>query len=143
MGRDTIDKSHLRCLVVDDNTAIREATAAALHAEGVTVVGMAADSAGALAMLGEHAPDAIVIDLRLGGSSGIELARSVATLAPSTAVVLHTTYADSSTVTEALAAGVRAVVLKRASTSVLLRALAEASAGRIFIDPKLRGSTGS
>jgi DNA-binding NarL/FixJ family response regulator len=117
---------------------MRTAVSDALRAAGIEVGGMAESGAELLGLLEQGSPDAIVLDLRLGGSNGIELARTAAELAPDAAIVLHTTFADSRTVADALAAGVRAVVLKRASPSMLLYALEEVVAGRTFIDPRLR-----
>jgi CheY-like chemotaxis protein len=65
----------LRCLIVDDSPRFLEAARGLLERQGVTVVGVASTSAEALQRTQELRPDVTLVDLDLGGESGLELAR--------------------------------------------------------------------
>jgi CheY-like chemotaxis protein len=65
----------LRCLIVDDSLRFLDAARGLLERQGVTVVGVACNSAEALQRAGELRPDVTLLDIDLGGESGLELAR--------------------------------------------------------------------
>ena len=68
----------IRCLLVDDSNAFLEAARVLLEREGVTVAGVASDSAGALRQARALQPDVILVDIGLGEESGFDLARLLA-----------------------------------------------------------------
>jgi DNA-binding NarL/FixJ family response regulator len=72
------DHVPLRCLIVDDNDAFRTAASVLLGREGITVVGMAANSAEALQKARALRPDVILVDIGLGEESGFDLAGRLA-----------------------------------------------------------------
>jgi DNA-binding NarL/FixJ family response regulator len=65
----------LRCLIVDDSPCFREAARRLLERQGITVVGVASNGAEALRLAEELRPDVTLLDIDLGGESGLELAR--------------------------------------------------------------------
>jgi CheY-like chemotaxis protein len=65
----------MRCLIVDDSLRFLDAARGLLERQGVTVVGVASTSAEALARAQQLRPDVTLVDLDLGGESGLELAR--------------------------------------------------------------------
>jgi DNA-binding NarL/FixJ family response regulator len=67
----------LRCLIVDDNPRFLDAARRLLESQDMTVVGVASDSAQALQRAAELRPDVTLIDIDLGGESGLELARTL------------------------------------------------------------------
>ena len=67
--------SLLRGLVVDDSLRFLDAARGLLERQGVTVVGVASNTAEALQRAGELRPDCTLLDIDLGGESGLELAR--------------------------------------------------------------------
>jgi DNA-binding NarL/FixJ family response regulator len=70
----------MRCVIVDDSPALLEAASRLLQREGIAVVGVASNSAEALHLLTELRPDVALLDVELGGESGLDLARRVARL---------------------------------------------------------------
>jgi CheY-like chemotaxis protein len=68
----------LRCLLVDDNTALLEAMSLLLEREGVTVVGIASSTAEALRQACVQRPDVVLVDISLGGENGFDLVRRLA-----------------------------------------------------------------
>jgi CheY-like chemotaxis protein len=65
----------MRCLLVDDNVAFLDAASVLLQREGVTVVGVAANTAEALQRTNVLQPDVILVDIGLGDENGFDLAR--------------------------------------------------------------------
>jgi CheY-like chemotaxis protein len=68
----------IRCLLVDDNDAFLEAATVLLQREGMTVAGVASNSAEALQQAHALRPDVILVDIGLGEESGFDLARLLA-----------------------------------------------------------------
>jgi len=65
----------LRCLIVDDSPRFLDAARGLLERQGITVVGVASTGADALRRARELRPDVTLVDIDLGGESGLELAR--------------------------------------------------------------------
>jgi DNA-binding NarL/FixJ family response regulator len=86
----------LRCLIVDDSARFLDAARGLLERQGIRVVGVASNSAEALAQAEELRPDVTLLDIDLGGESGLELARRLhGQAAPALApVILISTHAE-------------------------------------------------
>lgn len=86
----------LRCLIVDDSPRFLDAARGLLEYQGVTVVGVASSSAEALRRAEELRPDVTLVDVDLGGESGLELARRLdgAAGVARAAVILISTHAE-------------------------------------------------
>jgi DNA-binding NarL/FixJ family response regulator len=65
----------LRVLIIDDSAHFLRAARSLLERQGLTVVGVASDGAEALREAEALRPDVTLVDIGLGGESGIELAR--------------------------------------------------------------------
>jgi DNA-binding NarL/FixJ family response regulator len=72
------ERVSVRCLLVDDNDAFLEAASVLLQRDGVTVVGVASNSAEALRQARALRPDVILVDIGFGDESGFDLARLLA-----------------------------------------------------------------
>ena len=86
----------LRCLIVDDSPRFLDAARGLLEYQGVTVLGVASNSAEALRRAEELRPDVTLVDVDLGGESGLELARRLdgAAGVARAAVILISTHAE-------------------------------------------------
>jgi DNA-binding NarL/FixJ family response regulator len=69
------DAHPVRCLIVDDSPGFQVAASRLLEFEGMTIAGVASTTAEALLLAEELRPDVILIDVDLGGESGLELDR--------------------------------------------------------------------
>lgn len=70
-------RMRVRCLIVDDNAGFREEMRRLLVEQGLDVVGGAGSPADAQRQIAELRPDVALIDIDLGGESGLELARQL------------------------------------------------------------------
>jgi CheY-like chemotaxis protein len=96
-GTSTCDpRAMLRCLIVDDSPRFLDAARGLLERQGITVVGVASNSAEALQRAEELRPDVTLLDIDLGGESGLELARRLHGQAGSDGapVILISTHAE-------------------------------------------------
>jgi DNA-binding NarL/FixJ family response regulator len=83
----------MRCLIVDDSAGFARAACDLLERQGITVVGVASNSAEALSSFESLRPDVILVDIDLGGESGFELTERFHLAAPSARVILISTHA--------------------------------------------------
>jgi DNA-binding NarL/FixJ family response regulator len=91
----TVDVMTLRCVIVDDSIAFVVAARSLLEDEGMTVLGAATNGADALRQAAELRPDFLLVDIDLGGESGLDLARRLASSAsPAPPVILISTHAE-------------------------------------------------
>jgi CheY-like chemotaxis protein len=68
----------IRCLIVDDNHHFLEIASELLERGGITVIGVASNSAEALQRTSELRPDVTLVDIELGVECGLDLTRSLA-----------------------------------------------------------------
>ena len=136
--------SPLRIVIADDQASVREGLVLLLGEQlaDIEVVGAAADGEQALALVAEHHPDAILLDLHMPVLDGIGATRRLAAEHPGVAVVVLTTYADDSTVPGCPAvAGARSYLTKDADRTDIARGLhARQRCGLSVLGPQVQAA---
>lgn len=85
----------MRCLIVDDSAAFRQAASSMLERAGIHVVGMASTAAGALDCSHALNPDVILVDIDLGPESGFDVAEALSRSGPpDPSVILISTHSE-------------------------------------------------
>lgn len=131
------DKS-IRVLVVEDHNVVREGLVALLKvANGLEVVGQAADGAEAVAQFRKHHPDITLIDLRLPRMSGVDVIERVRMETPQARFIVLTTYDGDEDIYRALKAGARAYLLKGMTSEELIGTIRSVHAGKSYIPPAI------
>jgi DNA-binding NarL/FixJ family response regulator len=131
----------LRIVIADDQASVREGLVLLLSGlPGIDVVGAAADGEQALALVAEHHPDAILLDLHMPVLGGIETTRRLVAEHPGVAVVILTTYADDESVLDALRAGARSYLTKDADRADIASALQAAAGGLSVLDARVQAA---
>ena len=128
----------LRVLHADDHPIVRVGCRAILEREGFEIVAEAADGRVAIQLAQLHRPDAAVLDARMPGVSGLDAARAIVEVSPTTAIIVLSMYTDDESVVAALRAGVRAYVAKTEAAAELAVAIRDAVAGRTYFSRTLR-----
>jgi DNA-binding NarL/FixJ family response regulator len=129
----------IRVLVVDDQELVRLGFCVILDAaDGITVVGEAANGEAAVSQVAAHAPDVVLMDIRMPGMDGLEATR-VITRGPAVApkVVMLTTFDLDDYVYEALRAGASGFLLKDSPRHDLIAAVRAAAAGDALLAPSV------
>ncbi|HVM14102.1 MAG TPA: response regulator transcription factor [Egibacteraceae bacterium] len=131
----------IRVMLVDDHQMVLDGLKAMLraYADRVEVVGEAIDAQQALDLLTAKAPDAVLLDVRLKGASGLDLCADILKRAPTCKVVFLTVYDDEQYLFQALRLGAAGFLLKRVQGNELVEHLERTMEGETVIDPSLAG----
>ena len=131
----------VRVMLVDDHEIVRHGVAALLEtAEGIVVCGQAGSAAEALEVATATRPDVVIMDVRLGGDSGIETTRDLRAALPGTYVIMLTSFADDDALFSSIMAGAAGYVLKQIRGTDLVGAVRSVAAGQSLLDPAVTSS---
>ncbi len=115
----------IKVAIVEDKIGIREHWDQLLRSTpGFECVGVCASAEMALRELPAKAPDVVLMDINLPGTSGIKCTARLRQVLPGVRIVMVTVYGDAQNIFEALQAGASGYLLKRASDAELLQAIA-------------------
>ncbi len=127
----------IHLLIIDDHEMVREGLKAILTTEpDFEIVGDAASAEQAFELIERLSPDIILLDIRLPGTSGIEVCRTVSERYPESAVIILTTFTDESLVAQCIQAGARGFIVKDIERFDLKRSIRAVARGEAAIDPK-------
>jgi DNA-binding NarL/FixJ family response regulator len=131
----------IRVLVVDDQELVRSGFCVILDAaEGITVVGEAANGEAAVSAAAAQHPDVVLMDIRMPGMDGLEATRLLTRGPPdpkTPKVVMLTTFDLDEYVYEALRAGASGFLLKDSPRADLIAAVRAAAAGDAMLAPSV------
>ena len=128
----------IRVLIIEDHNVVREGLAALLRvADGLDVVGEAADGVEAIAQFRKHQPDIALIDLRMPRMSGVDVIERIRMETPHARFIVLTTYDGDEDIYRALKAGARAYLLKGMTSEELISTIRAVHAGKSYIPPAI------
>src|SRR5262245_56067977 len=128
----------IRVLCVDDHPVVLEGLAAIISTEDdLAVVAEARNGQSAVQKYREHAPDIVVMDLRMPGLGGVEATTQILEEFPDARIIVMTTYEGDEDIHRALAAGAHAYLLKDTVGRDLLHSIREVMAGRRYVSPRM------
>ena len=113
----------IRVILVDDHALVRSAVRQALTSDDIQVVGEASTAEEALSLVPSLAPDVLLLDLNLPGSSGLGLLRELAPRLPDTKIVMLTISDDRRDLLDAVRNGAAGYLTKDLSPDALQRAV--------------------
>jgi DNA-binding NarL/FixJ family response regulator len=129
----------IRVLVVDDQELVRSGFSVILDAaDGITVIGEAANGDAAVAAVAIEQPDVVLMDIRMPGMDGLEATRLITSASPAAPkVVILTTFDLDDYVYEALRAGASGFLLKDSPRHDLIAAVRAVAAGDALLSPSV------
>lgn len=138
------DRAALRIVLADDATLLREAIAGSLAAAGFEVVGQSAGVEGLVELVGDTAPDVLIVDVRMPPThttEGLEAAREVRARHPEVGILVLSQVVETRHAVDLLRDSPMAVgyLLKDHVTRIgdLADAVRRVAAGESVIDPEV------
>jgi len=128
----------IRVLLVDDYLLLRLGLRQILKGQpGYRVVGDTSTGTDALRLLGELAPDLVVMDTDLPDAECSDVTRRMLGMAPMTRILLYSGHTDRGPADEALKAGALGYILKRWVFDELLQAVEFVMKGKLYLSPEI------
>ena len=134
------DATLIRVQLADDHPVVRRGLAALLATlDGIEVVAQAGTGDEAVREVSLSRPDVVIMDLRMPGVDGVEATRRIVKGYPETAVLVLTMFDEDALVADALRAGARGYLLKRAEQAEIERAIRAVAAGDAIFSSEVAG----
>jgi DNA-binding NarL/FixJ family response regulator len=128
----------VRVLVVDDDALVRAGLTMMLDgAEGIAIVGEAADGDEVPAAADAHAPDVVLMDLRMPRVDGITATRRLRARPRPPEIIVLTTFDTDEDILHALRAGASGFLLKDTPPVRIAEAVRQVAAGEPILSPQI------
>jgi NarL family two-component system response regulator LiaR len=125
-------------LIADDHPVVRQGLRTFLDLQdGVSVVGEATTGAEAVVKVEELLPDVVLMDLVMPDLDGIEAARRIRDVSPTTKVIVLTSYADDEKIFPAIKAGAAGYLLKDVEPGEIADGIRRVQRGEALLHPKI------
>ena len=128
----------IRVLLADDDPLVLSGLTMMLRgAEGIEVVGEVADGADVADAVRHHAPDVVLMDIRMPVVDGIAATRALARRDTAPQVIILTTFSADDTVLAAIRAGAAGYLLKHTKPEQIVDAVRRAGRGEPVLSPSV------
>ena len=128
----------VRVVLIDDDPLVRAGLKLMLGGrEGVDFVGEGGDGSEAAALVAEHRPDVLLMDIRMPGKDGLTATEELMAQEDAPRVVILTTFDSDDSVLRALAAGAAGFLLKDTPPDRMLEAIKQVAAGEHTLSPSV------
>ena len=128
----------IRVLIADDHAVLRAGLSMLLNAEpDIEVVGEASDGDEAITKTIELAPDVLLLDITMPALGGIDAIRAIKARKLPVAILILTMHEDEGYLREAIKAGARGYIPKKAAETELISAIKATYRGELFIHSSL------
>ncbi|SCF07705.1 response regulator [Micromonospora saelicesensis] len=126
----------IRLVIVDDDPLVRGMLTLMLDgADGIVVVGEAADGATAITAVDRHLPDVVLMDIRMPGVNGITATERLRRRHRPPEIIVLTTFDTDEHVVRALRAGASGFLLKDTPPEQISQAVRSVAAGNPMLSP--------
>jgi DNA-binding NarL/FixJ family response regulator len=128
----------IHIILADDHPVVRLGLRAALsEADGLLVVAEAERGDAVAALIEMHHPQVLVLNMRMAGLNGIEVAERIRARGNAVKILAFTSRDDEETVRAAVRAGVDGYLLKSASLEQIIQGIRDVAAGRAAFSPEI------
>jgi len=134
----TADQAKVRVLLADDHPVVRHGIIANVKPQpDMIVVAEAGDGVEALALIKEHLPDVVLLDLRMPRMDGLDVLAELKTSRLPCKVIIMTTFDSEEDVQRAMKAGARGYLLKDSTQEEILDAIRRVSLGETYLPARI------
>jgi DNA-binding NarL/FixJ family response regulator len=124
--------------LADDHAVVRDGLRVLLEAQSdITVIGDAADGREAVSRVARLRPDVVVIDVAMPELNGIEAAREIGEVCPSTQIIILSMHSTTEHIFRALQAGACGYLLKESAGIEVVNAVRAVHAGHRYLSQKI------
>ena len=127
----------VRVVIADDQDLVRSGLQLVLEARGIDVVDAVGDGRAAVGSVAAHAPDVVLMDVRMPRINGIEAARRIREISPTTKILMLTVSDEEDDLYEAIKAGANGYLLKEISVEEVAEAIRAVVQGQSLISPSM------
>ncbi len=125
-------------LLADDHVLFRQALRHLLEMEqDITVVAEAGDGATALALVEQHRPDVVLLDISMPAMDGIVATARLRAEYPQIGIIILTMFAEDAHIIRAIRAGANGYLLKNSESSRVVDAIRAVARGQSILEPQL------
>ena len=138
MGKLTGIREPVRVLLVDDSVLTLQGLKTFLSKNShIDIVGIARTRADALAAIQTHRPNVVVLEVRVGQASGIDLCKTIRESHPNIGVLFFTAHDDKNLLHSAILAGAQGYILKTAPADTVAKSIQTVAGGQAIMDQQL------
>jgi DNA-binding NarL/FixJ family response regulator len=128
----------LRIVIVDDHPIVRKGLVGMINQESdMKVCAEAEDYHQGLDAIRQHKPDVAIVDLTLGGLSGLELIKQAHALEPQVQMLVLSMHDEMLYAERVLRAGARGYIMKQEGTDRLTAAIRTIMRGEIYVSERM------
>lgn len=126
----------IRVVLADDEPVVRFGVKAVLATGGdIEVVAEAENGTEALDLVARHRPDVALLDIRMPGLDGLDVAARIRAHHPDTRTLVLTTFADDTYISRALGEGAAGFVLKTGDPQEIIAGVRAVATGAAYLSP--------
>ncbi len=122
-----------RVLLVEDHQIVRDGLKTLLREQAITVFGEASTAADALSLAREQEWDLAVVDISLGGRSGLDVVREIKQIHPKVPVLVLSMHSEEQYARRAYKAGAAGYITKDSPRAELASAIAKVIGGGRYV----------
>lgn len=135
----TEQERKIRVLIVDDHPIVRQGIAQLINQEAdLSACCEAGNAQEALDIIERDMPDILLVDISLGGISGIELVKILKSRHPKIPALVISMHDESLYAERALRAGARGYIMKQEATEKMLAAIRQVTRGDIYLSERMQ-----
>ena len=132
-------KRCIEFIVVDDHPLFRQGLVSVIeNIDRYHVIGEATTIGEALALVQQHVPDVMLVDISLHEENGLELVKTLRTSYPEVKPIVVSMYDEIIYASSALKVGARGYVMKQEAASTLLEAIDTVLKGKFYLSRDMR-----
>lgn len=138
MDTSTRKPNPIRVLLVDDSVLTLHGLNTVLAKNSrLDIVGVAKTRSEALTAIQTHSPHVVVLEVRVGQASGIDLCRAIRESHPNIGVLFFTAHEDKNLLHAAILAGAQGYLLKTAAADAVVKSIEIVATGEAIMDHQL------